>query len=1673
MYSRLNRRIFLFGVFLAAAAFGDQHPNLERGFDAASAYEIGELDQVNLFNGNLSLTLPIGQTYQGSGNLRYGFTLVYNSKVWDWDVASPGDFRRATAGAHNNAGLGWRFSLGELFAPDTPFFNSARAWVYMGPDGAEHLFFKSLKGTAETCSPGVCYTRDGSYLRLKNGSGETRVVEMPDGNRHTFEPWGNPIRYRLTEIRDVYGNRLEIDYGTADQWNLKEWDAAGVQVRTHQMLLTTLGGFDWLANHQMVLEARLAAFGGAQAVYKFDYLSYSIPRPLLHENGTGLPNPVALPFLVDITLPDLSHYKMPGASGYLLDPPQGNRDVPGILSRLNLPTGGRIEWSFGRWSFPTGESYNPQQPPRNQPDFVTHSSGITARRLYDLTGTLLGAWSYASHLDDPAGVQQLPIQKRTEVVDPSGNRTVHYFSVDQGGSLLPTPDSNVAYYGLPFTVLVNDGTTRKRFLSREVFASGETTPSRRFWLAYDYEAGNETDSSGTPSRRPASERVDYVADDTHRIVDRTDFDGLGHFRRTVTGGNFPFSGSREEFINWNPPAGSWPDGFTLPSANGPWILETFTEQRQSEGGEAARQEACFEASTGFLLRERIRRLDDLQDSRDVLRVYARDGLGNRINEKLYGADLPGQLAAGALCGLALPANATFHTEHVFEHGSLKSSRYAGAPYYLVQNEIDANTGLAKRTFDISGIGVSSTFDTLGRLTAITPDAGHDGRIQIVYTPVGTTRASVNVYRYDGGTTLLAEEQFRYDGLGRLWREYRKSAGAAAWSIRQTLFSPQGWMTEQTEWALDPLATGVGKTLHSQHDPFGRPALSTLPDGKQIKYFYDGERRVAKQFSVGFERDPQNGAIREHLAGTSEEFDLHGRLVRVEQGSIDNDPQDLFAEYDYTVEGKMSRACLRPRGGGGPQCRTFDWDRRGFLLSEYQPESGTWSYGLYDAAGNFTRKTHASGLRDLTFEYDSYARPIRVWNELTDAKVQEWTYASSNGPGGNQRLGKIETAKRLNLIRIPWNQNTYATVEVKETYVYAGRNGRASSRKTEALGRTFEQSWSWDPLGNTSTLNYPRCVFAGCSGVAASRALSFQYSQDVLAGISGWASLVYHPNGMLAKVNHQNGVEDSYDLDPAAMQRPANVRVKLPGQVENQLGRHLYDGMGNLVKRQIETGSRSFDELAPSEPRQLAPAAITDEFYLYDDFGRLIRYNERGGSAQSYTYDPYSNLTSIEHFDGLNSVTRGYAVSPATNRLSSGYGYNDFGELEVRPMGSGSEKFTYDILGAVTSRNFPSETYLYTADGERIYTLYYQPGIPNREEWLLRDLGGGALTLYEKNDLVGGGETWSWKKDYIYRDDFLLGVATSDAAANRKEQHFTLDHLGNPRLTTDKFGSSTPIAVRHFYGYGEEYGPAVQDGEKLRYTAHERAVGAAGAADDLDYMHARYRSPFLGRFSTPDPIASADPKSPHTWNRYTYAGGNPLHYVDPDGRAVVARNRFTSQRSLEFNGMVRDELASNLKNSLPFGGGLLAFAVDAVAGSLFSRNDQELAMNSMPMPAMSLTSSIGGKGLLPNLSATTTQEFFESAAASAGKGGVTGVGRALQKHSSRAGSWVEGLASGDAKKNTDLGLKLMKEIFSNGQVSIKNHKAHGVVISVRRADGAGFWFTASGKLIGILERHAPK
>ncbi|GBC80189.1 hypothetical protein HRbin09_01423 [bacterium HR09] len=148
------RAAWLAGVVHFAFAISGyaQHPNLQVGFKPEQAYQIGEVDSINLFNGNLTLQIPLGTPYPVNGGLSYSFSVAYNSKVWDYgfemfvtckspyeDVRVPA----ASPAARSNAGLGFRLSFGELNPPWTTR-NAFSQWVYVSPDGSEHRFYQTL-----------------------------------------------------------------------------------------------------------------------------------------------------------------------------------------------------------------------------------------------------------------------------------------------------------------------------------------------------------------------------------------------------------------------------------------------------------------------------------------------------------------------------------------------------------------------------------------------------------------------------------------------------------------------------------------------------------------------------------------------------------------------------------------------------------------------------------------------------------------------------------------------------------------------------------------------------------------------------------------------------------------------------------------------------------------------------------------------------------------------------------------------------------------------------------------------------------------------------------------------------------------------------------------------------------------------------------------------------------------------------------------------------------------------------------------------------------------------------------------------------------------------------------------------------------------------------------------
>jgi len=398
----------------------------------------------------------------------------------------------------------------------------------------------------------------------------------------------------------------------------------------------------------------------------------------------------------------------------------------------------------------------------------------------------------------------------------------------------------------------------------------------------------------------------------------------------------------------------------------------------------------------------------------------------------------------------------------------------------------------------------------------------------------------------------------------------------------------------------------------------------------------------------------------------------------------------------------------------------------------------------------------------------------------------------------------------------------------------------------------------------------------------------------LSSVPGYAnSITYHPNGMVHQVAHTNGVTYTQANDPDSMRRPASYATSgvLPSTDNWTSGSYADDGAGNVT-------------------------AIGSNTYTYDQVSRLLSATQYTGTlagtgspkTQTATYDLYGNVTALTTEGALLTL----GTSTATNRLSTA-GYDAAGSMTSWNLNA----YAYEPLGM--SRQVSSSgveyDHVYTADDERLWT--YSPGNPSR--FTVRDLDGKVLREFKLD-----GATWSVERDYVYRDGVLLAGVLPTGAVN----HFHPDHLGSPRLVTN--ASKAKVAYHLYHPYGAEATAFNQDTERLKFTGHERDLGLASSpADDLDYMHARYCSPLLGRFLSADPVLGR-PETPQSWNRYTYVVNNPLKYVDPTGEAMTG-----GQIADELEGGI-DRLEGNLSSQLPANATGILLDTLFGAGADFSR-----------------------------------------------------------------------------------------------------------------------------------------
>lgn len=258
-------------------------------------------------------------------------------------------------------------------------------------------------------------------------------------------------------------------------------------------------------------------------------------------------------------------------------------------------------------------------------------------------------------------------------------------------------------------------------------------------------------------------------------------------------------------------------------------------------------------------------------------------------------------------------------------------------------------------------------------------------------------------------------------------------------------------------------------------------------------------------------------------------------------------------------------------------------------------------------------------------------------------------------------------------------------------------------------------------------------------------------------------------------------------------------------------------------------------------------------YTADDLGRIASVTCGTGWSQTFSYDPFGNITksgSISWMPGYYQNTNHYMLAGTSydsdgNVLRDGSNTNTFdpeGKI-ISTLNGASWGFTYDALGHMveTSINGAYSRSLVTLGKYKLSAVGQQTGAYSEYP-----LPGGGIRSFN-----GGGTGFNFP-----------------------------DWLGT---------------IRGFYSYtGGGYGQSgahAPFGESYGYSGGYPA-DFTGQSNDGSMQNTTYWFPerhfrsSQGRWISPDPLGveAADPRDPQTWNRYAYLANRPLNQADPLGLA---------------------------------------------------------------------------------------------------------------------------------------------------------------------------------------------
>ncbi len=575
--------------------------------------------------------------------------------------------------------------------------------------------------------------------------------------------------------------------------------------------------------------------------------------------------------------------------------------------------------------------------------------------------------------------------------------------------------------------------------------------------------------------------------------------------------------------------------------------------------------------------------------------------------------------------------------------------------------------------------------------------------------------------------------------------------------------------------------------------------------------------------------------------------------------------------------------------------TYKYDMLGNVIETKTPDAGTVT-AEYTPQGQILSRTTANG-EVVSYNYD-FERLKSVAYSLHPNDSIVYTYGDS--------LSENFQKGRLISVRYPMGS---------EEYTYGNMGEVVKTVKSIVIDEQIDKIHSY-----TSEFEYD----------------SWNRIQKMIYPDGEVVDYEYYSNGELKSITgEKDGISYPYLIETGYNVNGQTAYRKLGNNTEH---RYFYDKKNRLQTSTLHIGSER----------------ISVNTYNYDKVDNITSIHDNSIYFQNYSYDELNRLISANGYDfgTIGDTPNSYSMTMEYNKMSSPIVFNqsittDKGTIFKNntylynqdtqpnaPIQIGDMHYTYDATGNPTSildasgigrdmvwdaENRLKEiidtkeglfhSYAYDHTGERILKRY---GTAQNAYYNGKDMGtlydfGESYSAYvspyfvesnngyTKHYYAGATRLVSKIGESVYENESYISYGDKE-----KDQYFYFqDHLGSSTYITDLNGKIAQYSA--YTPYGEMFR------EYRNITPYRFNGKELDSETELYYYGARYYNPSTALWLGVDPLASKYPGvSP-----YVYCVGNPVKYVDPDGKEIVIGGIL--DRILNFWGL--DDYVDKVRNDL--------------------------------------------------------------------------------------------------------------------------------------------------------------